>query len=149
MFVVAMTACAVAGCFADRYADEVGAEDERVMRAMVAISCQFGIDLRQRLAREARWPRGKICPMVRVVGDSSITTVLAQDSRSWDHFISTFEGAHTLMRISLPVYSSDGKRAVIYTEGTCPYTCGAGFYHELEKTFAGWRITRSINAWMT
>ena len=41
MFVVAMTACAVAGCFADRYADEVGAEDERVMRAMVAISCKL------------------------------------------------------------------------------------------------------------
>jgi hypothetical protein len=51
------------------------------------------------------------------------------------------------MKISLPVYSQDGKRAVVYTESTCPYTCGGGFYHELEKTYSRWRITKSLNAW--
>ena len=85
--------------------------------------------------------------MVRVAGDTSIVTALARDSTNWVHFIAAFDGAHTLMRISLPVYSSDGKRAVIYTEGNCPYTCGAGFYHELEKTRSGWRIVSSANAW--
>lgn len=176
--VVATTACAVAGCFADPFADKVSAEDERVMRAMVDISCklgverlvisdrpavprqsdlddadgrnvQFGFDIDQRIGHEARWPLGRLCPVVRVVSDSKIEKVLAHDNGSWEKFSATFEGARSLMRISLPVYSHDGKRAVIYTSGSCPYACGAGFYHELVKTHAGWRIMSSVNAWKT
>ena len=108
---------------------------------------QFGMDLDRRIAHEARWPRGRVCAVVRVVADSSIKTVLANDTQSWEKFIAAFDGARSLMRISLPVYSQDGKRAVIYTESTCPYTCGGGFYHELEKTHSGWRIIGSLNAW--
>jgi len=108
---------------------------------------QFGIDFNQRIGRHARWPVGQLCPVVRVVSDSRIENVLAHDSRSWEKFIAAFEGAHSLMRISLPVYSHDGRRAVVYTSGSCPYTCGAGFYHELEKTHSGWRIVSSVIAW--
>jgi hypothetical protein len=175
---VAVMACVLVGCSADRHADRVSAEDERVMRAMVDISCkldverlvisdrpavprqsdlhdtdgqnrQFGIDLDRRVAHHARWPLGQICPAVRVVADSSIDTVLAHDTESWEKFMVKFGGAHSLMRISLPVYSRDGKRAVVYTTGSCPYRCGAGFYHELEKTYSGWRIVSSVNAWTT
>ena len=42
--VVVVTACAAAGCFADPLADKVSAEDERVMRAMVEISCKLGVE---------------------------------------------------------------------------------------------------------
>jgi hypothetical protein len=175
---IAATACIVAGCTADPYADKVSAEDKRVMRALVDISCklgyeqlivsdrpatprqsgprqagggnvQFGIDFDRRVAHEARWPRGQICPYVRVVADSAIGSVLAHDTKGWDRFIATFDGARSLMRISLPVYSPDGKRAIVYTTGSCPYTCGAGFYHELEETSSGWRITDSLVAWTT
>jgi len=175
---LAAAACIAAGCTADPYADKVTAEDERVMKALVDISCklgyehlivsdrpatpplsgprpgaggnvQFGIDFNRRVAQKARWPRGQICPYVRVVADSTIGSVLAHDTRGWDHFIDRFDGAHSLMRISLPVYSADGKRAVVYTTGSCPYTCGAGFYHELEETYSGWRITGSLVAWTT
>lgn len=179
IFVVAATILVATGCTADPYADEVNSEDLRVMRAMVEISCkldfeqvvisdrpaipreshirdtgeqnvQFGIDFDRRLARTARWPRGEICPAVRVVSDRAISSALANEtgfSGSWETFKAKFGGARTLMRISLPVYSHDRKHAVIYTVGTCPYTCGAGFYHELEKTYEGWKITSSINAW--
>jgi hypothetical protein len=61
--------------------------------------------------------------------------------------MATFGGARSLMKISLPVYSSDGKRAVVYATGSCPYTCGEGIYNELEKTRSGWRITNSVIAW--
>ena len=179
VFVVAATILVATGCTEDPYADEVNSEDLRVMRAMVEISCkldveqvvisdrpaipreshiddtgeknvQFGIDFDRRLARTARWPRGEICPAVRVVSDRAISSALAKEtgfSGSWESFIAKFGGARTLMRISLPVYSADGKHAVIYTAGSCPYTCGAGFYHELEKSYEGWKITSSINAW--
>jgi hypothetical protein len=174
--VAALTCAVVAGCFRDPLADRVGGEDERIMRAMVDIACkldvetmvisdrpaipresevqgvegrnvQYGIDLNQRIARKARWPKGDICPAVHVVDDSLIEGVLATDTRDWGKFEATFDGARSLMRISLPVYSSDGKRAVLYTSGRCPYTCGGGFYHELEKTNSGWRIANSANAW--
>jgi hypothetical protein len=167
-----------AGC-ADPYADDVSSEDVRVMRAMVNIACKvdaerivvsdrpaiprasdlhdsdghnvrFGIDFDRRLARVSRWPRGQVCPAVRVASDAAISNALEQGSGisgSWENFSTRFGGAHSLMMISLPVYSADGKRAVVYTTGRCPYTCGAGFYHELKKTYEGWQITNSVNAW--
>ena len=167
------------GCTADPDADEVGSEDLRAMRAMVDLSCkldverlvvsavpaipresdlhdtdnrnvQFGIDFDRRLARDARWPQGQICPAVRVVSDSAIATALANETGfpgSWENFIATFGGARAVMRISLPVFSPDGNHAVIYTSSNCPYTCGEGFYHELEKTYEGWKIVSSRNVW--
>jgi hypothetical protein len=173
---VLVAAGAVASCSTDPFADEVSAEDRRVMRTLVDISCKlgveqlvisdhpaiprsseshgadgrdlhFGIDLHRRLAHEARWRRGRVCPVVSVVAESKIDAVLSKDNPAWDRFIATFDGAHSLMKISLPVYSADGKRAVVYTTGSCPYRCGAGFYHELEKTHSEWRVVRSVNAW--
>lgn len=179
LFLIAAVPFLAIGCTADPYADDVHSEDLRAMRAMVDISCkldvervvvsdhpaipreselhdtdhrnvQFGIDFDLRLARDARWPKGKICPAVSVVSDSAIATALAHETGfpgSWENFMATFGGAHSVMRISLPVFSRDGKHAVIYTSSTCPYTCGAGFYHELEKTYEGWKIVTSRNAW--
>jgi hypothetical protein len=122
----AAAVCLVAGCSADPFADEVSAEDERVMRTMVDISCKLGVEH-------------------IVIADRP--AVLAHDDSSWDHFMARFAGAHSVMRISLPVYSRDGNRAVVHTTGDCPYRCGTGFYHELEKTFDGWRIAKSAIAW--
>jgi hypothetical protein len=68
-------------------------------------------------------------------------------SGSWEDFSARFGGSRSLMKISLPVYSADGNHAVVYTTGRCPYTCGAGFYHELKKTYEGWQITDSVIAW--
>jgi hypothetical protein len=174
--IAAMATCALSGCHADPFADAVNSEDSRIMQAMVAISCKlgverivisdlpaapgeggqrvtgrpnmhFGLDVSRRIARQARWPVGAVCPSVQVTADSNIENVLEHDTPSWDKFKAAFGGAHSLMRISLPVYSRDGTRAVVYTTGTCPYTCGAGFYHLLEKSFSGWRIANSEIAW--
>lgn len=111
---------------------------------------QFGLDVDLRIARTARWPRKRICPAVSIASEAGIASALMKKSEfpgSWEGFIEKFQGARTLMRISLPVYSEDGKHAVVYTTSTCPYTCGAGFYHELEKTYEGWKIDRSEVAW--
>jgi hypothetical protein len=111
---------------------------------------QFGLDFDRRIARVARWPRKQICPAVSIAPEARINSALAKKSQfpgSWEAFIASFGGARTLMMISLPVYSEDGKHAVVYTTSTCPYTCGVGFYHELEKTRDGWRIDRSELAW--
>jgi len=176
---LAGTLLSIASC-ANPYADDVNSEDMRVMRAVVSIACkvdserivvsdrpaiprrsddlhdadsqniQFGINFDRRLARAARWPRGKVCPAVRVASDAVIKEALENETGypgSWTSFSTRFGGARSLMRISLPVYSDDGKHAVVYTTGRCPYTCGEGFYQELEKTYEGWKITNSAIAW--
>lgn len=110
----------------------------------------FGLDLSGRVPQQARWPRGKLCPTVRVARDSAILEALHKDTQQpppWLGFKARFDGAATLLRISLPVYSQDGRRAVVYTSSTCPYRCGAGFFHELVRTPTGWRIDHSDPAW--
>ena len=110
----------------------------------------YGIDLSDRAPRRARWPHGKVCSTVRVAHDSAIRAALAEDTQQpppWLGFKARFDGAATLLRVSLPAYSKDGRRAVVYTSSTCPYTCGAGFFHELVKTPTGWRIAHSAPAW--
>ena len=90
-------------------------------------------------------------PAVRVVADSDLAAALAQETETpptWQYFSDVFDGARTLTRISLPVYSPDGNRAVVYTTSTGPYSRGAGFYHELAKSNGRWTITRSLNAWL-
>jgi hypothetical protein len=111
---------------------------------------QFGLDLAKRPAHRAQWPHGTVCKTVRVVPESTIEAAFAQetaDPPQWIAFGKAFDGAQNLVRISLPVYSEDGRRAVVYTGATCPFKCGAGFYHELRKTMTGWKIVRSQVAW--
>ena len=113
---------------------------------------QFGLDLAARPAHRARWPHGTVCKTVRVVPDSAIASAFAHETvkpPQWIAFGKTFDGAQHLVRVSLPVYSPDGRRAVVYTVGTCPFRCGAGFYHELRKSLTGWKIVRSGVAWET
>jgi hypothetical protein len=102
--------------------------------------------------RAARWARGAICPTVDVQPEDRIAQAFANDHRvppSWNAFGAAFGGAQHLMRVSLPVYSEDGRRALVYTERTCAVLCGAAFYHELRKAGDGWVITQSVLAGTT
>jgi hypothetical protein len=162
----------VALCSACTPADgnHVTRNDMEVLGTLVGVACKletpeiisdlpasasgshFGLDLSERALRHARWPHEKLCSAVRVARDSTIRAALAEDTERpspWAGFKARFDGAATLLRVSLPVYSDDGRRAVVYTSSTCPYTCGAGFFHELVKTPEGWRIEHSDPAWTT
>lgn len=156
------TACAPAD------GNHVTRTDVAVLDALVGVACRletreiisdlpasasgthYGLDLSGRAVRRARWPHEKLCSSVRVARDSTIRAALAADTERpppWAGFKARFDGAATLLRVSLPVYSADGRHAVVYTSSTCPYTCGAGFFHELVKTPDGWRIEHSDPAW--
>lgn len=110
---------------------------------------RFGLDVAARSQPRARWPRGDVCPSVRIVRDRDITAALKLEGipPTWDQFRGRFPGVRTLVRVSLPVYSEDGRHAVVYTEGTCPFRCGNGFFHELVKGRSGWNISQSVVAW--
>lgn len=118
--------------------------------AELAPNLHFGLDIAARSQSKARWPLGNVCAPVRVIRDRDIEAALKLETSvppTWEHFHGRFPGVRTLVRVSLPVYSKDGRRAVVYTEGTCPYRCGNGFFHELVRNSSGWRISRSVNAW--
>ena len=171
-------AIVLAGCQPGPLDDAVSRNDEKVLEALLRLSCkletkevisdlpatpygittqngakhdvQFGLDLAARPAYRARWPQRRICKSAHVVPEAEIQRAFAKDTQPpmWIDFGKAFDGAQHLMRVSLPVYSPDGSRAVVYTSGTCPFVCGAGFYHELRRTGYGeWQITRSVNAW--
>jgi hypothetical protein len=111
---------------------------------------QFGLDVAGRSQPKSRWPRGNLCAPVRVVSNAAIETALKLETSippTWDHFRKRFPGTRTLVRVSLPVYSEDERRAVVYTEAVCPFRCGNGFFHELVREGSRWRIVRSVNAW--
>jgi hypothetical protein len=158
-----------AGC-APADGNHVTRTDLEVLDTLVGVACKletreiisdlpasadgrhFGIDLSARTVEHARWPLEKLCPSVRVARDGVIRAALSEDTQEpppWLGFKARFDGAATLLRVSLPVYSKDGRRAVVYTSSTCPYRCGAGFFHELVKTSKGWRIAHSDPAWTT
>jgi hypothetical protein len=111
---------------------------------------QFGLDVASRSPSKARWPRGALCAPVRVASDTAIESALKRETSippTWDQFRKQFPGTRTLVRISLPVYSADERRAVVYTEATCPFRCGNGFFHELVKEGSRWKIVRTVTAW--
>ena len=111
---------------------------------------QFGLDVAGRSQPKARWPRGNLCSPVRVVSNAAIESALKRETSippTWDRFREQFPGTRTLVRVSLPVYSKDERRAVVYTESTCPFRCGNGFFHELVRDGSRWRIVQSVNAW--
>jgi len=111
---------------------------------------KFGLDVASRSQPKARWPRGNLCSPVRVVGNAAIESALQRETSippTWDQFRDRFPGARTLVRVSLPVYSDDERRAVVYTESTCPFRCGNGFFHELVREGSRWKIEQSVNAW--
>jgi hypothetical protein len=165
LLVLPLLACAAC---APADGNHVTGTDLEVLGALVGVACQletreivsdvppvargthFGLDLAARIPERARWPREKLCPTVRVARDAVIRAALATDTQQpppWLGFKARFDGAATLLRVSLPVYAEGGRRAVVYTSSTCPYRCGAGFFHELRKTPDGWRIEHSEPAW--
>jgi hypothetical protein len=172
MFLAFLAVALVAGCQADHTVDAVTRDDRAVLEALEKTACDLGehevvsdrpvlpasasahfeLDLRARPMQVARWPLGPVCKTVQVQPESRISQAFAADHHApptWEPFGAAFGGAQHLLRLSLPVYSRDGRRAVVYTERTCAVVCGASFYHELRKTSRGWIITRSEPAAMS
>jgi hypothetical protein len=111
---------------------------------------QFGLDVAGRSQPKSRWPRRTLCASVRIVSNTAIENALKRETSippTWDQFRKEFPGTRTLVRVSLPVYSADERRAVVYTESTCPFRCGNGFFHEVVREGSRWRIVQSVNAW--
>jgi hypothetical protein len=112
---------------------------------------RFGIRLAHRVPGGARWPHIDVCIAQRVVDGDAIEDTFARDPRippGWDNFHADFPDAHGFAQISLPAYSSDGKRAVVLTAYASGLLSGAGFYVELRKTRRGWKIRRHEGAWI-
>ena len=113
---------------------------------------RFGLDLASRHPGNTRWPLGELCPTVLVAADERIKETFARETKippSGEFFMKEFNQPRFLAGVSLPVYSTDGKRAVVYTWRRCGGLCGAGFYLEFKKISKGWKKTNSAGAWIS
>jgi len=70
---------------------------------------------------------------------------LPRDPRA---FAFAFGGARSYVTITLPAFSADGNRAVVYREHLCGL-CGDGTYFELVRTRTGWKISRYRLVWIS
>lgn len=107
--------------------------------------------LTSRVPSGARWPHLNVCPGSRIVDGNKVDSIFSRQPAippKWEPFYAAF---HTkgLLRLSLPAFTPDRGRAVVYLEDTCDVLCGSGFYIELIRKKAGWKISRQKNAWIS
>jgi len=114
----------------------------------------------ENLLERARQPNKNIpipkCPGIRGATEREIRTTFETKSPvtdtanpGWEGFYSHFNGAKGVIRVSLPGYSSDHKRAVIVVSGYRGLLAGAGALLELRKIGSEWRVTKRESLWVS
>ena len=112
----------------------------------------FRINIMQRRSGNPRWPIGPLCPHVLVARDARIQAALKVNEGEplkGNLFQRDFEGSPSLMTVSLPVYSADGNRAVVLIATECGPLCGDGWYLEMRRSAAGWKIANRERGWVS
>jgi hypothetical protein len=111
----------------------------------------FGIAMLPRAPATTLWPEVELCPGWRVVKHEILEPALIDRQgrpRGRGVLESAFDGAYSYETITLPAYSADAKRAVVYFEHHCPL-CGEGVYYELTLTDAGWKVSGEELRWIS
>jgi hypothetical protein len=107
--------------------------------------------LASRVPSGVRWPHLNVCPGDRVVDGKKIDLAFSRQTAippRWEPFYAAFH-AKGLLRLSIPAFTPDGARAVVYLEAVCGSLCGSGFYIELTRRKADWKISRRETAWIS
>jgi len=108
--------------------------------------------LRARAESRGSWSGVRICPKVLVRRDGDIERLIENAPNldaGWKKFYSAYPGARGVIRVSLPAYSGDGNRAVVFTGEGCGSLCGSGDVIELEKKDGVWHRTRAQATWIS
>jgi hypothetical protein len=72
--------------------------------------------------------------------------VLEED---WAGFFEKFSGVSSIVEISVPGYSKDGKYAVIYLQSVCGSVCGGGSFIQYKKINGKWVYDKRDNIWIS
>jgi hypothetical protein len=96
------------------------------------------------------------CPGARVASHSEIEKAFSvpapveppDPDYRWRAFAKAFPGVASLVRLSLPGYSSRGKAAVVYLEAGRGSTAGEGWYVLLKKTAGKWHVVSRDSVWV-
>jgi hypothetical protein len=108
---------------------------------------QFGIAMMPRAPAGTLWPRVTLCAGVGVVDHVRLELVVKDEAAvNPGHALNLGFGARSFEMISLPAFSADGKRAVVFRAHVCPL-CGNGSYLEVIRTPYGWRVGRRLRIW--
>ena len=108
--------------------------------------------LKARADSPASWSGVRVCGKVLVRRHRDIRRLIDGEPNldaGWKKFYTVYPGAHAVMYVSLPAYSTDGNRAVIVMGSGCGSLCGSGEIVELEKKDGVWRRTRAQDTWIS
>jgi hypothetical protein len=117
-----------------------------------SLSSSLSDELTARARVAGRWPHVDICAAVQIVDGSRVEAIFRQDKRippGWDEFHAAFPSAVGLKRVSLPAFTADRSRAVVYVEWTCGSLCGSGIYIEFVRDKDGWKVSQQEAAWIS
>ena len=109
-------------------------------------------ELTGRAGETTRWPLGLLCNNTLVVAESRLAGNSAGAARAFPGttgFARTFGGARALKTVSRPLFTADGKHAVITANHMCGPLCGGGELIELELTKDGWKVLKSRMTWIS
>ena len=113
-------------------------------------------DLRTRNRNTAVLSLADLCPGAHLASHSEIEKAFDAPAPAeptdldwrWKAFAKTYPGVASLVRLSLPGYSSRGKVAVVYLEAGRGSTAGEGWYVLLKKTAGKWRVVSRESVWV-
>ena len=64
-------------------------------------------------------------------------------------FLEKIESGYTYLKISKPIFFSNGKKLWINLENHCPDTCGEGFIEVYEVNKSGYKLLLKISTWIS
>jgi hypothetical protein len=83
----------------------------------------------------------RLPPRTRFVAPHSIPT--------WENFSKTLRAGEKVLRFSLPAYSEDGTRAILYYWATDGFDDSQGAYLVFEKKQGQWVAVDALGMWIT
>lgn len=87
-------------------------------------------------------------PSATVVLQSEIDAIFSGDGW-WEEFYRVFPGSRGLVQFTAPVFSADGKRALVYVSHSCGGLCGTGWLVLLSRDAGGWQIADRRMLWIS
>jgi len=96
------------------------------------------------------WPHLAPCDEIRVVDGNALATAASLGIRpGTSGFYVRFPGAQGVLTLSRPVYSANGKRALVYEVLQCGVLCGSGGLVELAWKDGEWSIAKYHPHWIS
>jgi len=114
---------------------------------------EFAVPLAIRSGSQVRWQKLTPCASRQVVDAARIDALIAQDGTippSYKHFREAYPNCRSIVQLSMPAYSEDGHRALVYeVSRKSDGLASSGRFIQIEGAGAEWHVTEKHPAWLS